>query len=274
MNWSKLKIRVISAVVLVVVLLAITFAPEWIFSLAVAVASFVVLHEMMVTFKQETKRSIVIIDYIFAGLYIISGFFHASAGNQAVYMLTIFFVMTLLISSVLDHKEVDFNDVCASLFLVLYSVVFLLHLSFLRRLQNGLELVFLAFIGAWLPDTMAYFAGNLFGKRKLIEAISPNKTIAGAIGAVVGAVISYAIYGGVLSAIGHDVNFGRLLLLSLICGVVAQFGDLAASVMKRTYKTKDFGNLIPGHGGLVDRVDSLLFVTPVVYYFVVFFPVI
>lgn len=274
MKWSKLKTRVLSAIVLVIALLAVTFSPAFVFTIAVCAVCFIILHEMMVTFKQETKRSIVIIDYVFAFLYMVSGFLNQDMGSQYVYMITVLFVMALLISSVLDHQEVSFPDVCASLFLVIYSVVFFIHLSFIRHMDNGLALVFLAFIGAWLPDTMAYFAGNLFGKRKLIEAISPNKTVAGSIGAVVGSVLSFLVYGWILTALHYDVNFLRLVILSLICGVIAQFGDLAASVMKRAYKAKDFGKLIPGHGGLVDRVDSLIFVTPVVYYFVTYFPII
>lgn len=274
MAWSKLKTRLVSAAVLVLALLIVTFAPEWVFTLAVCVACLVVLHEIMVTFQQETKLSVVIIDYIFAGLYMVSAFLHTDTGNQVIYMITIFFVMALLVFSVIDHKDVNFNDVCASLFLVLYSVVFLIHLSFIRHMENGLALVFLAFIGAWLPDTSAYFAGNLFGKHKLIEAVSPNKTVEGAVGAVVGSVVAFFIYGGILTLLGYQVHFFRILLLSLICGVVAQLGDLSASVMKRAYKAKDFGKLIPGHGGLLDRIDSLIFVTPVVYYFIKFFPVI
>lgn len=273
-NWSKLKVRLSSAAILVALLLLVTFAPPWVFTIAVCAVCLIVLHEIMVTFKQETKRSMVVIDYVFALLYMVTAFFKRTDTNDSVYMLTVLFVMALLIFSVLGHKEIHFHDVCASLFLVIYSVLFLMPLSIMRHQENGLALVFLAFIGAWLPDTAAYFAGSLFGRRKLIEEISPNKTVAGAIGAVVGAVISFLIYGAILSSMGFAVQFARLVVLSLICGVIAQFGDLSASVMKRAYKAKDFGKLIPGHGGLVDRVDSLIFVTPVVYYFITYFPVI
>ena len=272
-NWSKLKVRLSSAAILVALLLLVTFAPPWVFTIAVCAVCLIVLHEIMVTFQQETKRSMVVIDYVFALLYMATAFFKQADTDQFV-MLTILFVMALLIVSVVGHKEIHFQDVCASLFLVLYSVLFLMPLSVMRQQENGLALVFLAFIGAWLPDTAAYFAGSLFGRRKLIEEISPNKTVAGAIGAVVGSIISFMIYGIILSSMGFAVSFVRMLVLSLICGIVAQFGDLSASMMKRAYKAKDFGNLIPGHGGLLDRVDSLIFVTPVVYYFITYFPVI
>lgn len=274
MNWSKLKVRLSSAAILVALLLLITFAPPWVFTVAVCAVCLIVLHEIMVTFKQETKRTIVVIDYCFALLYMVPAFLKQTHTGEYVQMITVFFVMVLLIFSVLNHKEINFGDVCASLFLVIYSVMFLMPLSIMRHQENGLALVFLAFIGAWLPDTVAYFAGSLFGKRKLTPKISPNKTVAGAIGAVVGAVVAFLVYGVILSYMGFTVSFVRMFVLSLICGVVAQFGDLSASMMKRACEAKDFGNLIPGHGGLLDRVDSLIFITPVVYYFITYFPVI
>lgn len=274
MVWSKLKTRVLSAAVLVVLLLVITFAPAQVFTVAVGVVSLVVLHELMATFGQNKKRPIVICNYIFALIFMLPCFIKTDYAGELAIITTILFVMVLCSLSVFAHKEVNFKDVCASLFIVIYSVVILTRLALMREMENGLALVFLAFIGAWLPDTVAYFAGNLFGKRKLIPDISPNKTVAGSIGAFVGAVAFYLIYGSVLSAIGFNVNFIRLLILSVICGAVSQIGDLSASVMKRTFNIKDFGNLIPGHGGLLDRIDSLMFVTPVVYYFVMFFPII
>ena len=273
-DWSKLKVRLISAAILIALLLLVTFAPPWVFTIALCAVCLVVLHEIMVTFKQETKRGAKVIDYVFAILYMATAFLKQADIGQFTYMITVLFVMALLIFSVINHKEINFGDVCASLFLVLYSVMFLMPLSIMRHQENGLALVFLAFIGAWLPDTAAYFAGCLFGKRKLIPEISPNKTVAGAIGAVVGSIVAFMIYGAILSAAGLAVSFVRLFVLSLICGIVAQFGDLSASMMKRAYKAKDFGSLIPGHGGLLDRVDSLIFVTPAVYYFITYFPVI
>lgn len=274
MVWSKLKTRVLSGAVLVVVLLIIAFAPAQVFTVAVGLASLVVLHELMTSFGLNKKRPVVICNYIFALIYMIPCFIDTGFSNEFALMTTILFVMALCALSVFANKEVSFKDVCVSLFIVIYSVVILSRLALMRGMENGLALVFLAFIGAWLPDTVAYFAGNLFGKRKLIPEISPNKTVAGSIGAFIGAIAFYLIYGSVLSALGFNVNFIRLLILSVICGAVSQIGDLSASVMKRTFNIKDFGNLIPGHGGLLDRIDSLIFVTPVVYYFVMFFPII
>lgn len=274
MVWSKLKTRVLSAAILVVILLVITFAPAQVFTVAVSVLSLVVLHELMATFGLGKKRSVVVCNYIFALAFMIPCFVKTDFSGEFLLITTIFFVMVLCSLSVFANNDVDFKDVCASLFIVIYSVVILTRLALMREMENGLALVFLAFIGAWLPDTVAYFAGNLFGKHKLIPEVSPNKTVEGSVGAFVGAIAFFLIYGAILSAMGFSVNFLRLLILSVICGAVSQIGDLSASVMKRTYNIKDFGNLIPGHGGLLDRIDSLMFVTPVVYYFVMFFPII
>lgn len=272
MMWSKLKIRLLSAIFLIILLLVITFASKWVFSVAVCGVSIVVLREILVTFRQGKKVSLMIADYIGALALMVVGNMQMQEGN-AVLLCMALFLMVLLSIAVIDHKTVSFSDVTISLFAVVYAVLFLMPLSFMRHTENGLALVFLAFIGAWLPDTAAYFAGSLLGKHKLIEAISPNKTVEGAVGAVLGSVASFMIYGGILAAMGFSVNFLTLFLLSLLCGVVAQLGDLSASYMKRACGAKDFGNLIPGHGGLLDRVDSLMFITPVVYCFILVWPV-
>ena len=142
-------------------------------------------------------------------------------------------------------------------------------------MQNGVVLLFIPFLGAWMPDTFAYFSGTLFGKHKLIPSVSPKKTVEGAIGAVVGCIISFLVYGLIVDyAAGLSVNYLTLAILAVLCGIIAQLGDLSASVIKREFGVKDFGNLIPGHGGIIDRIDSLIFVAPLVYYFLLYIPVI
>lgn len=272
MVWSKLKTRVRSAALLTLLLLIITFAPPLIFSLALCGVSIVVLREITVTFKHGKKPYVLLADYIVALALMITGLVQKEMGG-AMYLILMLYVIALLTIAIVRNQEVSFQDVCASLFAVLYAVLFLMPLSFIRQMDNGLALVFLAFVGAWIPDTAAYFAGSFLGKHKLIEAISPNKTVEGSVGAIVGSVVGFLIYGAVLSALGYVVNYFLLIVLALLCGVVAQLGDLSASLMKRAYQAKDFGNLIPGHGGLLDRVDSLLFITPLVYYFISFLPV-
>ena len=132
----------------------------------------------------------------------------------------------------------------------------------------GNYLYMLIFLGAWSTDTGAYFVGVMMGKHKLIPGVSPNKTVEGAIGGVFGCAAGYAIYGAVLTlAYNVKVNWGMLMLLAVIIAVVDQLGDLIASYIKREQGIKDFGTIFPGHGGVLDRFDSIIAIAPVIYIF-------
>ncbi len=273
--WDKLKTRLLSAIVLIAILLAVVFfAADWVFSLAVCGLTFMIMAELTKVMRLETKPGIVITNYIFAAAYMVLGFLNLETQNAFIYLVTILFVMTLGAFTVFDNSRIKLSDVCASIFLVVYSVVFLMHLSFIRKLDNGIALLFMALIGAYVTDTGAYFTGMSIGRHKLIPSVSPNKTVEGAVGGIVASVVGFVIFGVIMTSIGFAVNYLLLIILAVLCAVVAQLGDLTASVIKRNYSVKDFGHLIPGHGGMVDRVDSLMFVAPVVYYFITFLPVI
>ena len=273
--WSKVKTRLISAVVLVAILLLVVFfTPAWVFALLVCALTFMVMYELTKVFGLSDKPSITAANYIFAALFMSLQFLEGDVASKVLFPAVIGYIMVLTAISVLNNKKVKFSDVCSSAFLVFYSVVFLMHLTFIRYLDGGVGLLFMALIGAYITDTGAYFTGMAIGRRKLIPSVSPNKTVEGAVGGVVATVIGFVVYGVIMGAVGYSVNYLWLVVLSVICAVVAQFGDLAASAMKRSFAVKDFGNLIPGHGGMVDRVDSLMFVAPVVYYFITFLPVV
>ena len=273
--WDKLKTRLISAVVLIAILLVIVFfTPDWAFSLVICALTFLIMSELTKVLRLETKPCIVITNYIFAAAFMVLSFINLEMANALIFMITVLFIMALMIIAILNHEKVKFSDVCASIFLVFYSVVFLMHLTFIRKLDSGIALLFMPIIGAYITDTGAYFTGMLMGKHKLIPVISPNKTVEGAVGGIVWTVVAFVIYGIVMTSMDFTVNYLLLIVLAIICGVIAQFGDLTASLIKRNFSVKDFGNVIPGHGGFVDRVDSLMFVAPVVYYFITFLPVI
>ena len=115
--------------------------------------------------------------------------------------------------------------------------------------------------------------GSKFGKHKLCPEISPNKTVEGAIAGIVGCIISLLIYTFVLNKLcGFGINYVNIGLISVFVAIFAQLGDLVASSIKRNAKIKDFGNVLPGHGGVLDRIDSVLFVAPIIYYFLAYFP--
>ncbi len=145
----------------------------------------------------------------------------------------------------------------------------LAHLVFLRELPQGREWIYLVLLVTMASDTLAYFSGKALGKRKLYPAISPNKSIEGAIGGLAGAVC-----GAVVAKFWFMPGLGLLecLVLGLLLGPLAQVGDLFESMLKRSFEVKDSGALIPGHGGILDRLDSLLFVFPPAYYYAFLFP--
>lgn len=272
---SKLQTRLISGVVGAVFVLLVIFSNSQIFHAVVAVACLLALHELRVTFGQETKWQLLVLDYVFALIFLASPFIRPAVLSGPVLFLLVAYLVLLMICSVLWNDIIKFSDVTRSFFMMIYAVLFPLHLTYTRMMNHGVLLALLTFMGAWMPDTFAYFSGMLFGKHKLIPKVSPKKTVEGAIGAVLGAVISFLVYGFVLSHyFDYTVHYPALIFLSLLCGVAAQFGDLSASVIKREWGKKDFGNVIPGHGGVLDRIDSLVFIAPLVYYFLLVFEVI
>ena len=136
------------------------------------------------------------------------------------------------------------------------------HLAAIRVIAGGLQWLVLGVVGMWLSDTGAYFVGSTLGRHKMAPSLSPKKTWEGAVGGLVTALLFCVVFAW-LSGIGawHGLAVG--LMIGLIC----PFGDLAISMVKRQSKVKDSGNLIPGHGGMLDRLDTLLFVAPLVFYY-------
>jgi phosphatidate cytidylyltransferase len=165
----------------------------------------------------------------------------------------------------IQYPKVQIAEVSYNFFMPLYTVVLFSHFYLIRGLEQGLAWTFLTFILVWATDTFAYLIGRAFGRHPLAPQISPNKTIEGSAGGLVFCIlcglVAWKIIGG-----GSWISFFGL---SLLVGVCAQLGDLFESALKRTANIKDSGNLIPGHGGILDRFDSLLFVIPIVYYWVV-----
>lgn len=149
------------------------------------------------------------------------------------------------------------------LFGLLYLPVLLGHLVPLRLLDQGQRWIFLTLIVVMACDSFAYFVGRKIGKRKLYRAVSPNKSVEGAVGGLVGAVLAVLIVKMTFLPI---IGLLDGLVIGLVLGVAGQIGDLFESLLKRACRVKDSGTMIPGHGGLLDRLDSLLFAFPLVFY--------
>lgn len=200
----------------------------------------------------------------------------ANSGPGAILGSAVFSVLILLLLPVLRNKTVSAMEACVSVAGVLCFGLAFSHLIMLRLsgsdsvintslgdFQLGCALVWIMFIGTWASDTFAYFTGYAFGKHKLCPVISPKKTIEGFIGGLVGTTASVAGLGAFFG-----FNIPLMAVLGFCVCIIATLGDLVESVMKRYTGIKDSGTLIPGHGGIWDRFDSVIYTAPFVYYFV------
>ena len=168
------------------------------------------------------------------------------------------------------NNKYNFTDVSKTVLGFVYVPIFLSFITLTESTKYGHLLVWIIFISSWMCDTSAYYFGRFFGKRKLCPNVSPNKTIAGAIGGLLGSTASCMLYGIAIKNIGVEVQLYHFIIIGFLGGILGQFGDLTASSIKRTAKIKDFGNIIPGHGGILDRFDSILFTSFLVYYYISF----
>lgn len=175
-------------------------------------------------------------------------------------MVYIIYLFALVIWS---HGALTYKDMCSSALTSLYIVLALNMLLFIRDFgDNGMILCILIFAGAWMTDIFAYFTGFFFGKHKLIEDVSPKKTVEGSIGGIVFCALSYLLTGIIADTFfGCNANLVFLTVSGLFISVIAQIGDLIMSVIKRHYGIKDYGRIFPGHGGMLDRFDSILSVS-------------
>ena len=158
-------------------------------------------------------------------------------------------------------------------FSVIYAPVMFSFIYLIRNRENGFWLVWFVFIASWVSDTCAYCVGMLFGKHKLAPVLSPKKSIEGAVGGIVGSALAGILYGLLLVSVS-DITYSGLWICALIGAVgsvFSQIGDLAASGIKRHYNIKDYGKLIPGHGGIMDRFDSVIVTAPLIYFLVTLF---
>ncbi|MGN1122680.1 MAG: phosphatidate cytidylyltransferase [Eubacteriales bacterium] len=192
---------------------------------------------------------------------------------------TLAFLFLLLMLLVFAHEKVRTESVCTAFTMVVYITICFVCLIRLRYVTTevgtnagrmvGQYLYLLVFIAAWVTDTFAYFTGVFFGKHKLCPNISPKKTVEGSLGGIVFCIVAFLIYGTAISRMfSLTPNYLGLAVIGLLMSVLAQVGDLLASVIKRTYGVKDYGKLFPGHGGVLDRFDSVLLLAPFLLAFV------
>ena len=201
-----------------------------------------------------------------AGLYILALPGLATSEYMLSFLLALIIVNCAML--VLFHRSFCITDAAQSIMGFFYVAFLLGFVLLVRESPSGVWLVWLVFISAWGADTCAYFTGKTLGRHKLFPSVSPSKTVEGAVGGVVGASVIAMLYGWAVgrvfdSAVNTDIYvFG---VIAAVSSVMSVFGDLSASAVKRYVGVKDFGSIFPGHGGVLDRFDSVLFAAPSVY---------
>jgi phosphatidate cytidylyltransferase len=265
--------RVLTAIILAPLVLVLVFlGPMWLITLVVAGVAMLAAWEFLaLTEHRGAKPPRVLtlgsIGLLFAGNYLWP--------DETITIFGLFSIILLVFCTFKSPVERALADVTSSIFALFYLGLTLIPLPMLREASNGPSLLAFLFLTVWAGDTVAMYAGRRFGRRKMAPNLSPNKTWAGAIGSVMGAMAVAAILLALSSSLAQ-LNSVRLsfadapvwywLVLAVVVNVAAQVGDLAESALKRSAGVKDSGTLLPGHGGVLDRIDALLLAAPVLWY--------
>lgn len=254
------KTRLISGIVLVIIALATIISGSWILFFTLLAVSLIGMRELYKVMKVSDEHVTVLelVGYLGAVLYYIA--MKADFGNYGTMAIIISMILILFVY-VFSYPKYHAEQVMAAFFGVVYVAVMLSFIYLTRSLPDGKFLVWLIFLCSWGCDTCAYCVGMLIGKHKMAPVLSPKKSIEGAVGGVAGAALLGVIYAAATQ--------GKMAEYALICAVgalISMVGDLAASAIKRNQNIKDYGKLIPGHGGILDRFDSVIITAPVIYY--------
>jgi len=258
------RTRLLSGIVLVAVALVLIITGREVLLAASCIISLIGMYELYRVYKME-KSVVACIGYLSAVVYYADLYFHFIP-QQMMFVLAL--LTALLFAYVLAYPKFYASQVIAAFFGVFYVAVMLSGIYLTRMLENGAYTVWLIFLCSWGCDTCAYCVGVKFGKHKMSPALSPKKSVEGAIGGLAGTFILTVLYGTVFQKqMGLDTaGVWLLAAVSIAGGVISMVGDLTASAIKRNYEIKDYGTLIPGHGGILDRFDSVIFTAPVIYY--------
>lgn len=258
--------RIITSIVAVIILLPVLiFSDTVLFPIGIMIISFISAYEMAKCMGFDKKLHISLPIYIFSVIapFLIRYAFNIVQFAMVAFIFAVIYLLYLFIVVITSHGKVTFNEATAFFAIEAYILVALNSIIYIRDFdESGKYLYLLVFIGAWITDIFAYFTGFLIGKHKLIEDVSPKKTIEGSIGGIVFCSLSYVIFGVIVGYFfNREVNLIMLAVSGVLISVISQIGDLIMSVIKRHYKIKDYGKLFPGHGGMLDRFDSILAVS-------------
>jgi phosphatidate cytidylyltransferase len=265
--------RILTALILAPLVLALVFlGPKWLITIFVAAVAMLAAWEFLALTEHRGARppriaTVVVLAALFAGNY--------QWPDETVTLFGLLCIILLIYCTFRSPMDRMLADATSSIFALFYLGLTLVPLPMLREATNGPSLLAFLFLVVWAGDTAAMYTGRAIGKHKLAPALSPNKTWEGSIGSVLGSVAVAGILLGLSSYLASwnsvKLNFSDeiwwyWLVLAVAVNVAAQVGDLAESALKRSAGVKDSGTLLPGHGGVLDRIDALLLAAPALWY--------
>lgn len=260
--------RIFSTIIgLPLVTIILLWGNQYLVDIVISIVAMMSLYEYFHSFKEEEqKKGCRWIAYLAA---LIIALLHILPQEHIGKIMTAIIpisILTLFIQVIVTNMKYTIKDIAITLFGICYIVFFLMYISMLRATTNGRIIVWYVFLAAWGTDIFAYCIGRKWGKHKFSK-ISPNKSIEGCIAGVLGAITLMLIYTwGCNTYLGMNISYGMISIIAILLSFVGQVGDFAASSIKRYTGIKDFSNLIPGHGGMLDRIDSVIFIAPFAYF--------
>jgi len=286
-----MKTRIISSLVgiafaIVIFTLNLTKTPI-ILNIAIAIIACMSLHEILVASKLTESKSIVAVSFAVTAFIQFIPFFPEYWWMKLMAICAVVYFIVLFVTLLIKYKTLDIYRISLSVVvtaLIAFPFYAINYIYWKNPYDNGefhhigQALVIFCVVVPWLTDIGAYFTGSMIGKHKLAPDISPNKTIEGAVGGLVlgvggTALIAYLLTGP-LAIVSFEINWINLIAATVICSPISMIGDLSFSLIKRSFNVKDFGKIMPGHGGVLDRFDSVIFVAPVVCVLNIYFPII
>lgn len=262
--------RILTAVVAVAIMIPILYySATPVFTVFLCFISAIAVYEMLGVLGTR-KKWFVSVPMMLAGICFPAYARHGGGTDRFfrfVFLISLVIIIWNLSCATFSRGRISLESVALTATMTIYITFGISSIALLRDMGNGKYVYLLAFLLPWMSDTFAYFIGVLFGKHKLIPDVSPKKSVEGCIAGIIGSGLSAVVYGVIVNGIYHiNATHLELFAVGMIVSVLAQIGDLIASVIKRRFNVKDYGKILPGHGGIMDRFDSILLAAPALYF--------
>lgn len=266
--------RMMTAIVgLPLVIAVLVLGNKYIIDFLIAIVAIIGIYEYSKCCKGKAK----VISWIGYLIAISIGFVHIIPSDILSSIATLgtpILLVILFLHTIISNMKINFQDISYTLFGIYYICSFLVFIPFTYGIEgeiSGKVLIWYIMIASWGTDIFAYIIGKNFGKH-YFSKISPNKTIEGCVAGTIASVIISVIYTFFINKyLGYDISYIAIIIIGFILSLIGQIGDFSASVIKRYLEVKDFSELFPGHGGIIDRIDSVMFIAPFAYFLLTMF---